>query len=70
MGDAGAHVSKMAICCISVTTSPEYPNSLLSRNTCEEEVGCLATVASNYIAIWPLNVLNLKVWPGQHYRST
>ena len=39
------HVSKLAICCIWVATSPESPNSLLRGNTCEGEAGCLATVA-------------------------
>jgi hypothetical protein len=61
MADAGARVLKMAICCRSVTTSPESPNSLQSGNTCEGEAGCLATVAYNYRAP---GLLNLKVRRG------
>jgi hypothetical protein len=53
MADAGARVSKMAMCCISVTTSPESPNSLLSEKTCEGEAGCLATVA------WHLRLIRI-----------
>jgi hypothetical protein len=49
--DTGARVSNMAICCISVTTSPESPNSLLSGKTCEGEAGCLATAAYNYTVL-------------------
>ena len=53
---ACARISKMAMRCFWVTTSPEFATSLHSQNTGEEDTGRLATATHRHTGLWLRNL--------------
>ena len=48
MAYTGARMSKMAKRRLWVTTAPEFETSLHTQDACEEDAGCVATLAHRY----------------------
>ena len=46
LGEAGAHMQKMAIYHFQIPTLPQFATFLHGKNACEETAGYLASIAS------------------------